>query len=165
MSTSGSAEGADTHFELKPSIIAERFQFHKRTQNAGESIASYIAELRRLAARCSFPREYLDDTLRDRFVCGLRSENIQKQLLAEKYLTMTGALEKAQNLETAHRNDQVLKGQAPTLAIGNLTDKADGRQFGRTRNYSERSNKKPCYRCGGSNNSGQDLYLPRIGVS
>ena len=109
------------HFEPKPSIIAERFKFHKRNQNPGESIATYIAELRRLAARCSFPREYLDDTLRDRFVCGLRSESIQKQLLSEKNLTMASALEKVQNLEAVQRNTQVLKGQTPSLAVGQVS--------------------------------------------
>ena len=94
-------ERLQEHFEPKPSIIIERFKFHKRSQHAGESIAMYIAELRRLAARCSFPRDHLDDTLRDCFVCGLRSENMQKQLLAEKELTLASALEKAQNLRTA----------------------------------------------------------------
>ena len=39
------------HFEPKPSIIAERFKFHRRGQNAGETITVYIAELRRLAVR------------------------------------------------------------------------------------------------------------------
>ena len=92
-------ERLQEHFEPKPSIIMERFKFHKRSQPTGESIAMYIAELRHLAARCSFP---YDDTLRDRFVCGLRSENMQKQLLAEKELTVDSALEKAQNLEAAH---------------------------------------------------------------
>ena len=40
------------HFEPKPLVIAERFHFHQRTQNVGESIAEYIAELRRLTTYC-----------------------------------------------------------------------------------------------------------------
>ena len=51
------------HFEPKPSIIGKRYHFHKRNQDAEESIAEYVAELRRLAAKCSFPRDYLDETL------------------------------------------------------------------------------------------------------
>ncbi|ETW98371.1 MAG: hypothetical protein ETSY2_42925 [Candidatus Entotheonella gemina] len=111
------------HFEPKPSIIAERFKFHRRNQTSGESIAAYIAELRRLSVRCGFPRDYLDDTLRDRFVCGLRSESIQRQLLAEKDLTMTSALEKALNLEAAHRDAQVMKGQT-TLPVGHIENRS-----------------------------------------
>ena len=38
------------HFKPIPSLIAERFQFHKRIQSSDESISAYITELQRLAA-------------------------------------------------------------------------------------------------------------------
>jgi len=38
------------HYEPKPLLIAERFHFNRRNQAAGESIAEYAVELRRLAA-------------------------------------------------------------------------------------------------------------------
>ena len=63
-------ETLKNHYEPKSSIIAERFHFHKRSQRTGESIVDFVAELPRLAARCKF-EAYLDDALRDRFVCGL----------------------------------------------------------------------------------------------
>ena len=110
------------HYEPKPSLIAERCQFHKRNQNTRESIATYIAELRRLAARCNFPHDYLDDTLRDRFVCGLRNEKIQTLLLTEKDLTLQIALEKAQSLESAQKNTQVMKGP-PQLTVGHVSER------------------------------------------
>ena len=65
-------ETLKNHYEPKSSIIAERFHFHKSSQHTGESIADFVEELRRLAARCKF-EAYLDDVFRDRFVCGLRS--------------------------------------------------------------------------------------------
>ena len=34
-----------TRFEPKPVVIAERFQFHRRNQNAEKSVAEYEAEL------------------------------------------------------------------------------------------------------------------------
>ena len=37
-----------------PNIIAERFKFHQRNQREGESIAQYIAELRKLSTHCEF---------------------------------------------------------------------------------------------------------------
>ena len=73
------------HFEPKSLVIAERYHFHKRDQASGESISEYVAELRRLAAKCSFAG-YLDEALRDRFVCGLQSDSIQKRLLSEAEL-------------------------------------------------------------------------------
>ncbi len=40
------------HFEPKPLVIAERFHFHRRSQAVDESIAEYVAELRRLTTHC-----------------------------------------------------------------------------------------------------------------
>ena len=40
------------HFDPKPAVVAERSKFHKRDQLPGESLADYIAELRRLATHC-----------------------------------------------------------------------------------------------------------------
>ena len=97
------------HFEPKPLIIAERFYFHRRNQNMGESVADYVAELRRLSIKCEFG-DFLDEALRDRFVCGLRSETIQKRLLAEHDLTFVRAVEIAQGAEMADRNAKALKG-------------------------------------------------------
>ena len=71
-----------SHFEPKRNIVAVRYRFYKRNQNQGESVADYVAELRRLATRCAFD-SYLEDALRDRIVCGLRSEQMQKRLLTE----------------------------------------------------------------------------------
>ena len=63
------------HYDPKPIVIAERYHFHVRNQSPTESIADYVAELRRLAASCEFGA-FLDEALRDRFVCGLRSDGV-----------------------------------------------------------------------------------------
>ena len=69
------------HYEPTRVVIAERFHFHKREQRAGESMADYEAALRRLATNCQFG-EFLEQALRDRFVCGLRNEAVQRRLLS-----------------------------------------------------------------------------------
>ena len=43
------SEVLNVHFEPKSLVIAERFLFHKRSQALGESIANYMAELRKLS--------------------------------------------------------------------------------------------------------------------
>ena len=101
------------HFEPKPVIIAERFQFHRRNQAANESVAEYEAELRQLATHCAFGN-YLGEAIRDRIVCGLRSESIQKHLLAETELTLSKTLEIAKGMEAADRSAQKLKGAEGT---------------------------------------------------
>jgi len=97
------------HFQPKPLMIAERFYFHRRDQAVGETTAEYVAELRRLAATCEFG-EFLNDALRDRLVCGLRNESVQKRLLSEANLTFAKALELAQSMELADKNAKALKG-------------------------------------------------------
>ncbi len=64
----------------KPLEIAEIFHFHRRDQPSGETIADYIATMRKLALHCEF-EECLDQALQDRLVSRLLSEHIQKRLL------------------------------------------------------------------------------------
>ena len=90
-------------FEPKPLVIAERFTFHRRNQLSTRSVLDYVAELRCLGMHCEFG-DYLDQALRDRLVCGIRSENIQKCLLIKAGLTLTRMVELAQGMEAAHQN-------------------------------------------------------------
>ena len=64
------------HFEPKLLAIAEHFHFHKQSQQAGKTIAEYLAKLRRLAATCNFG-EYLQEVLRDRLVSGIQHKGTQ----------------------------------------------------------------------------------------
>ena len=83
-----------SHYTPKPSVIVQRFQFHSRTQKPGETVATFVAELRQLSEFCEFGAS-LEDMLRDLFVCGIASGSIQRRLLAEP------ELQKAQNLAQA----------------------------------------------------------------
>lgn len=42
------------HYTPEPLVIAERFKFHKRDQKQGETVATYLIELKRLASTCKF---------------------------------------------------------------------------------------------------------------
>ena len=50
------------HYEPKPLVISERFNFNKRQQGHNESVAEYVAQLRRLSVHCEFG-SFLDDAL------------------------------------------------------------------------------------------------------
>ena len=79
----------------------QRAKFYSRSRKPGESIATFVAELRACAEHCNFGRS-LDDMIRDRVVCGVNDDAIQKRLLAEgDKLTLTKALTLAQSYETA----------------------------------------------------------------
>ena len=63
-----------------------------------------MAELRQLSEHCEFGA-YLDDMLRDRLVCGINNDSIQRRLLAETPpLTFKKALEMSQGMEMAASN-------------------------------------------------------------
>ena len=124
------------HYEPKRTTIAERFHFHKRDQTAGESVSDFDAALRKLAIHCNFAAN-LEDSLRDRFVCGLRHDAMQRRLLSEKELTYKKAMEIAQAMEAADRDTKALK--TPEAAIHRFSTRPP-----------KPTEQRSCYRCGRS---------------
>ena len=61
--------------------------FNTRAQGATEGIDAYVKELRKLARNCEF-EELHDSIIRDRIVCGIRSNEVRKRLLREKDLNL-----------------------------------------------------------------------------
>ena len=74
-----------SHRTPPPSVTVQRFTFNTRSQKEGETVAQFVAELRRLSEHCHFEAT-LDDMLRDRLVCGVRDVQVQRRLLAEPNL-------------------------------------------------------------------------------
>ncbi len=104
------------YFSPKPTVITERHHFHKRQQAERETIAQYVTELKKLSEHCQFGG-HLQDALRDRFICGLNSESIQKRLLPETDLTYQKAAEIAVSMETVAREPQQLSSSLKVNAI------------------------------------------------
>ena len=96
------------HKESQPSVIVRRFQFNTRRQRAGESIAEYVAVLRKAAEYCNFG-DSLSEMLRDRLVCGITDTTVQKCLLAEKELMLDRAVSLAQSVEIAEKGAKDLQ--------------------------------------------------------
>ena len=148
------------HFEPKPVVIAERFHFHRRNQATGESIAEYVAELSRLATHCKFG-EYLSEALTDRLVCGLKSENTQKQLLAETELTLAKAIDVAQSMEATDRNAQQLKGN--DLRVAQVRSRHVQQRPAKAEKQEIPDNqRKPCYRCGGRSHAERKCHFKDV---
>ena len=104
-------ELADTlckHYEPKRAVISQCFHFHKRDQTVGESLASFDAAIRKLATHRHFG-DKLEEALRNRFVCGLRHEALQRCLLSEVDLTYAKAMEIALAMEAADRDTKAFK--------------------------------------------------------
>lgn len=120
------------HYVEKRSVIAERYQFYKCIQKESQSLNEYILELKVKAASCNFG-EFLNQALRDKFVCGIRNEQIIRQLLIEKEtLTFEKAIKIASNYENAEQG------------VHNMQSNSSA-TVGRVR----ATTKLECWRCGG----------------
>jgi len=102
-------ETLQKHLSPKPLLIAERFCFHKRNQLEGETVSTYLAELKKLSPYCEFGTN-LNDALRDRLVCGLHNELIQKLLLSKPDLSLAKVSEIALAMEAAAKDTLKLQG-------------------------------------------------------
>ena len=131
------------HYEPKPIVIAERFNFHRRQQGRNETVSQYIAELRKLSVHCQFGA-YLEEALRDRFVCGLRSETVQKKLLVKEDLTFQEAIRIAQSSEQAVAKARQLQSQG----TASLTATHVPTDICRLSTLTMEGGAKSCYRCG-----------------
>ena len=129
-----------THFVPKTNFIAERYKFNTRNQREEESISEYMANLRKLATTCKFGT-FLEDALRDRFVCGVKSAELRDRLLNSahtKDLTLAAAYEMGLAHEVNKQNAQQWSQKmfkANAISKTNLNKREEQR--------------KPCYRCGG----------------
>ena len=137
------------HDARKPLIIAERFRFHQRNQEEGESVSQLVAVLKRLSEQCEFGLS-LSDTIGDRLVCDLRSEAIQKQLLTEANLRLEKAIEISTSMEMAAREAQQLSAttQVHKLPIESKNKAAAGQR---------------CYRCGKTGHQAPELDCRNCG--
>ena len=108
-----------THYDPKPSFILQRFKFYSRVRAPGESIAAFVASLRKIAEHCEY-KDTLKDMLRDWLVCGVNHDGIQQKLLAEKNLTYDKALEIALTMETAEQGTKDLKARDKLPAPSDL---------------------------------------------
>ncbi|KAJ8030066.1 hypothetical protein HOLleu_29642 [Holothuria leucospilota] len=97
------------YYNPKPPVLLERFRFYNQRQGTSEGISEFLAELKRLSSSCNFG-SFLNDALRDRFVCGVFDTNIQKRLLSEDdSLTLEKAVKVALSMESAAKKKKKKK--------------------------------------------------------
>ena len=88
------------HYSPSPSEVMQRFRCNSRSRKPGETVAAYVAELRRLSEYCNYG---------DRLVWSINDESIQKKLLQEAALTLERAITVAKGAETAVKNLKEMK--------------------------------------------------------
>ena len=133
-----------THFEPKTSVISERYSFHCQNQELHESIAEFVASLKKLIVQCKYDPAFQSIILRDRFVCGLAHESTRKRLLTETDdLTFEKAVEIANGVEKATVQARQMKSESKQFPVHHVHHKRQG-------TFQRHENSTPiCHRCGG----------------
>lgn len=161
------------HFKPKPILIAERFRFYKRQQKTNETVSEYLLALKQLASTCEFG-QFLNDALRDQFVCGLSGEEYHKRLLAVKDLTFKKACDIALAHELAMKDtkemrEHVEKPKGEVNKVSNPTSEkwrnkkaSNARQShkgeSRAKQHYSREKNQQCYRCGKDNHQANECF-------
>ena len=91
------------HFNPAQSVIMQSFKFNTWARKESESVATYVAELKRLGEHCEFGENF-NEMVRDWLVCGVNDLRIQNRLLQESTLTFTKAFKIAQSVEAAAKD-------------------------------------------------------------
>ena len=132
-----------------PSRIVQRFKFNTRNREKGESIAQFVTCLRQISENCGYGAS-LKEMLRDRLVCGVNHDGIQRKLLSEKDLTYDRAYELSMAVEAAERNTKDLKISRPaTSSVNGQFDNVHYSAFSPMKSSSQSTNSSvSCYCCG-----------------
>ena len=139
------AKVVQDHVQPKPSVIMRRFRFNTCSRNQGESITAFVARLRELASHCEYG-DTAAQLIRDRLVCGIRDDRLQRSLLCTTNLTFDKAVQLALLHEAAEQNAKVLS--AP-LAV-HRTEPAQAPDGPKRTSYGAPARRETaCYRCGG----------------
>ena len=92
-------------------VIYERCKFNNRNQEPSESIETYAASLRALAATCAFGA-LNDELIRDRIVCGIHNNAVRRKLLQEPKLSLSRCIDLCRATETTTAQVKAIAGQA-----------------------------------------------------
>ena len=86
--------------------LYERYRFNNRNQAPGESIVTYLTELRTNARNCAHDSITADEILRHQFVLGIRNDHVRERLLRLNDLTLQKAVD---TIKAAEQTQQQVK--------------------------------------------------------
>ncbi|UYV65657.1 hypothetical protein LAZ67_3004985, partial [Cordylochernes scorpioides] len=133
----------DDFCEPKKNVIFERFKFFSATQKDGESIDSFITELKGLSTSCEFESQK-NSLIRDRIVYGIQDKALQERLLREPNLTLLKAIEMCKTNEISKQQIKIMQNNQNICQIRKYEKKHSPKQ------NQESEKEFKCQRCGKS---------------
>lgn len=138
----------DVHYSPPVIIYRERLNFYSATKKSDETVTAWYARVKTLALKCKFT--HLDDSVRDRFVVGMASdEKIFDKLCEEdQNLTTNDALRKALIQETKIKAKADSNVNFIRKSAGTANSKVNGNRYNNSNKGSSDTKKKMCKHCG-----------------
>ena len=93
----------------RKNVLYERHKFWNLQQDKGETVDAYITRLRLQADYCDYDKEgwpaaVKNEMVRDKFVFGLRDDNLKERLLCEADISLGKIVALAQRMESSQRH-------------------------------------------------------------
>lgn len=136
----------------KSNLTYERHQFNIRNQNEGESIDSYVTDLKILSKTCEFG-DLTDSLIKDRIVGGVLKDSVRSRLLRETDLTLQKAIDICRASETATQQMKAMQSSSAGATSGNVdfvrrkTEKSKPMKNTDSKSTASQ-NKQKCGKCG-----------------
>ena len=106
----------------RKNVIFERHVFNTRCQGSSETVDTYVTDLRMKARSCEFG-ELKDSLIRDRIVCGIKSDTVRSRLLRDCDLTLQKAIEICRAAESTETQMKIMaEGTATSESVDAIID-------------------------------------------
>ena len=128
-------EKFEQYCEPRKNLTYLRHLFFTRSQNSGETIDSYVTDLKNKAKHCEFG-DLETSLVKDRIVCGIQSDAVRARLLRETDLGLSKAIDICRANECTMAQMKMLHEERPVAAVG-----ASARPTAKT-NYKKKSYKE-----------------------
>lgn len=102
----------ESYCNPRKNLTYERHIFNTRIQQTGETIDAYVTDLKNKAALCEFGT-LKESLIRDRIVCGVKSDEVRARLLRDPDLSLQKAIDICRAAETSETQLKSLAEEKP----------------------------------------------------
>lgn len=150
-------EAFERHCVGEINEVYERYMFHRRQQEPGETFDTFVGDLRRLARTCEYGAVE-ESAIRDRIVLGIRDDATRKKLLQTRKLDLSKAIDICRSSEATIRQLKVITTPEEVQVMSRSSRSSSySRRGGRGSHGSQRG---PGNRSGGNRSSSGDRRPP-----
>lgn len=142
----------DQYFQPKQNTVIARYKFFNCKQKEGESVDSFVTNLKNLSKDCAFETQE-DSLIRDLLIIGVRDSAMKEKLLMEMELTLEKAIEYCRAKEASGKQMEMMNRTADASSVGAVSainrsrSNKSQRNKNEKRSFDKRNKNKTCSKC------------------